>query len=96
MARVKLPLVVVCGCSAENHRPAFWALDTSDTRLFSVPENTRVDVLTDMLFDFIGKAYTDEVTFKTTILSKRGEQIMSYIKRKVEKYEESEESDSQD
>lgn len=96
MARVKLPLLVLCGCSAENKRPAFWALDTSDTRLFVVPENTRVDVLTDMLFDFIGKEYTDAVTIKPIMLSKRGEQIVSYIKRKVDSYVVAQQSDGED
>lgn len=86
MAREKLPLLVICGCSSENRKATFWALDTSDTRLFAVPESTRVDVLVERLFDFIGKEYTDKVTFKPTVLSRRGEDILSYIQRKVEKY----------
>lgn len=96
MARVKLPLLVLCGCSVENKRPTFWALDTSDTRLFAVSENTRVDVLTEMLFDFIGKEYTEAVTIKPTILSRRGEQIVRYIKRKVDSYVEDQQSCSED
>lgn len=86
MAKEKLPLLVVCGCSADEGKPAFWALDTSDSRLFVVPERMRVDLLTDMLFDFIGKDYSDKVTLKPTVLSKRGEDIIGYIKRKLEQY----------
>lgn len=88
MAKVKIPLFVVCGCSAEEGRPAFWALDTSDSRLFVVPEKLRVDVLMDRLFDFIGKDLDDDVVIKPTILSSRGEQIVNYIAKRREKYEQ--------
>ena len=76
--------MVVCGCSALEGHPAFWVLDTSDSRLFVVPEKTRVDVILDMLYDFLGKNLSDDVVFKTTILSKRAEQIVKYINKKVE------------
>lgn len=91
MAREKLPLLVICGCSAEEGKPTFWALDTSDTRLFSVPERLRVDLLIDRLFDFLGKEYSDKVVFKPTVLSKRGEDILNFINRKMEQHADSEE-----
>ena len=91
MAREKLPLLVICGCSAEEGKPTFWALDTSDTRLFSVPERVRVDLLIDRLFDFLGKEYSDKVIFKPTVLSKRGEDILNFINRKMEQHADSEE-----
>lgn len=90
MAREKLPLIVVCGCSAEEGHPVFWALDTSDTRLFVVPEKLRVDLLVERLYDFIGKDYSDKVILKPTILSRRGEDIVRYINRKVEQHADSE------
>lgn len=86
MAREKLPLLVICGCSAEEGKPAFWALDTSDSRLFVVPERLRVDLLTDRLFDFLGKEYSDKITIKPTVLSKRGEDIINFINRKMEQH----------
>lgn len=89
MAREKLPLLVICGCSAEEGKPTFWALDTSDTRLFSVPERVRVDLLIDRLFDFLGKEYSDKVIFKPTVLSKRGEDILNFINRKMEQHADS-------
>ena len=88
MAKVKLPLFVICGCSVDQGRPAFWALDTSDSRLFLVPENLRVDVLVDRLFDFIGKDFDDAVEFKPVMLSKRGDQIVNYIAKRRERYVE--------
>jgi hypothetical protein len=90
MSKPKIPLIVICGNSVENKQPAFWALDTSDTRLFSVPENIRVDVLTAQLFDFIGKDVGDDVIFKPTILSRRGEQIVQYITKRMKEEQENE------
>ena len=91
MAREKLPLLVICGSSAEDGHPVFWALDTSDTRLFAVPEKLRIDVLTDQLYDFLGKNYSDKITLKPTVLSKRGEDIIKFINRKAEQYADPEE-----
>lgn len=90
MARLKTPLYVVCGCSVEQNRPAFWALDTSDSRLFVVPENLRVDVMVDRLFDFIGKEFDDDIKFIPTLLNRRGEQIIQYINRRRAKCAEEE------
>lgn len=91
MAREKLPLLVICGCAAEEGKPTFWAFDTSDSRTFVVPEKLRVDMLVDRLFDFLGKDYSDKVVFKPTVLSRRGEDIMGFITRKVEQYADPEE-----
>ena len=66
--------------------PAFWALDPSDSRMYLVPENLRVDVLVDQLFDFIGKDFDADVVFKPVLLSKRGEQIIKYVAKRREKY----------
>lgn len=84
MAYKKLPLIVVCGCSVDEGKPAFWVLDTSDSRLFVIPEKSRVDSIVDGLFDFLGKNLSDDIVFKTTVLSKRGEQILKYILKKIE------------
>lgn len=83
----KLPLLVICGSSVESGNAVFWALDTSDTRLYVKPENTRVDVLFDTLYDFLGKVPEDPVVFKPTVGSKRLEQIMTYIQRRTQKHE---------
>lgn len=88
MAKIKVPLYVVCGCSVDDGKAAFWALDTSDSRLFVVPEKLRVDVLMDRLFDFIGKDLDDDVEIVSTLLSRRGEQILEYISRRREKYDQ--------
>lgn len=84
----KIPLIVVCGSSVEEGRPMFWALDTSDSRLFLVRESTRVDVVADMLYDFIGKDISADIDFKLSVISKRGEQLVGYILKRKAKYEE--------
>lgn len=83
----KLPLLVICGSSVENGKAVFWALDTSDTRLYVKPETTRVDVLFDTLYDFLGKEPEDSVVFKPTVGSKRLDQIIAYIQKRTERYE---------
>lgn len=80
----KVALMVPVGSSLEDGRQMFWALDTSCTRLFAVPENTRVDVLLDMLYDFLGKNTADNIDYKKTMLSKRAEKIMQYIEGRAE------------
>lgn len=80
----KVALIVPVGSSLEDGQSVFWALDTSCTRLFAIPENTRVDVLLDMLYDFLGKNTADDIDYKKTMLSKRAEKIMQYIESRVE------------
>lgn len=86
MAKVKPPLFVVCGCGIEQGKPVFWALDTSDTRLFVVPDNLRVDVVFDRLYDFIGKDVGEDVIFRPTYINRRCGQILQYISKRREKY----------
>lgn len=74
-----IPLIVFCGSSVECGAPQFWALDTSCTRLFVLPESTRVDVIHDMLVDFIGKTSTMMVDLRFTKGSARAKKIFDYI-----------------
>ena len=79
----KVPLWVVCGSSAEEGRVMFWAIDLSDSRMFLVPERMRKDLLVDLLYDFLGKDISSPVTFTPSVMSKRAEEILSYIKDKI-------------
>ena len=88
MATKDVPLTVVCGSGVEDGRPTFWAVDTSDSRIFVVPESTRVDSVYDQLMDWVGKdsvVDADTICLKPTVLSRRCDQIVSFITRKLEK-----------
>lgn len=88
----KVSLFVACGSSVEDGTPVFWALDMSSTRLYIQPENMRVDVLFDTLLDFLGVDPGDDVTFKPVMGSRRFEQIVSYIQRRMDKHEAEQDS----
>ena len=84
----KVPLWVVCGSSAEEGRVMFWAVDLSDSRMFLVPERMRKDLLVELLYDFLGKDISSPVSFKPSVMSKRAEEILEYIEKRIQKEED--------
>lgn len=80
----KAPLWVACGSSVEEGHAMFWALDLSDSRLFLVPERMRKDLLLDRLYDFLGKDLSSPVIFSPSVMGKRAEEIMAYIKQRIQ------------
>lgn len=82
-SKVKGSLVVPVGSSVEDGVVMFWAFDPSCTRTYAVPENTRVDIITDTLLDFLGKDFSDDVIIKLVFGSRRAEKISDYLKNRL-------------
>lgn len=84
MSDSKDSLMVPVGSSEEDGAQLFWALDTSCTRLFAIQENTRVDIIFDMLFDFLGKESHEDIVFSEVNPNKRATKVLQYIQGRVE------------